>query len=77
MSRRAARPTQAEISRAVKAVQATGLQIARVEIDGGKVVVLTSPVGSEPTQPQKSAYQLWREKQRAIKEHEHSSEKTS
>lgn len=41
MSRRAARATQADIARAIKAARASGLVVSRVEVDGLKVVVLT------------------------------------
>lgn len=60
MSRRAA-PTQAEISRAVKAVRASGLPVARVEVDGTKIIVLTGQEAAEPT----SAVAEWRRKRDA------------
>ena len=40
MARRAA--TQTEITHAVKAMQACGLTIGSVEVDGSKIVVLTA-----------------------------------
>jgi hypothetical protein len=42
MPRRAAMVTQAQITRAVKAVQAAGLVVAKVEIDANGKVVVTS-----------------------------------
>ena len=43
--RMSARPShfrQADLSRAVKALEAAGKEVLRVEIEGGKVVIVTS-----------------------------------
>jgi hypothetical protein len=47
MGRRAA-ATQKEIARAIKAAQEAGLKVARVEIDGTKIIVLTGENIPEP-----------------------------
>ena len=63
MSNRRARVTQADITRAVRGAQAAGLTVSRVEVDGEKIIVLTSPeaVLEQP----KSATEQWREKRDA------------
>lgn len=53
MSRTAARITQDEVARMVKAVRSTGLSIARVTFDGKRVDVIigeteASPLDDEP-----------------------------
>jgi hypothetical protein len=57
MSRRAA--TQREITRAIKAAMDAGLTDYRVEVDGGKVVVL--PGGSTPQRAASETEDLDRE----------------
>lgn len=39
---------QSDLTRAVRAVRAAGQSIARVEIEGGKITLVTTPVGGEP-----------------------------
>ncbi len=51
--------TQASISRALKAALAAGLTVARVEIEGGKIVIYSSEgVRHEPV----SDFDAWRSK---------------
>lgn len=42
MSRRAARCTQAEVTRLIRGAQAAGLPVCGVRLDGGGVTILTS-----------------------------------
>jgi hypothetical protein len=59
---RPARATQADISRAIKAAQRSGLTVARVEVDGTKIVVLTA---QEAAKAPESALVEWRRKRDA------------
>ena len=54
---RAATVRQADIARAIKAVQAAGLPVEGVEIVGGTVRVLTSRPPAE--QPEPDVYEAW------------------
>lgn len=77
MTRRLARITHDEVRRAVKAVQACGLEVGGVEIDGSKIRVLVGKDSgekpaeeldtiAEPETVQSLAeWQAWREKDRA------------
>jgi len=56
MSNRPAAIRQAEIARAVRGVAAAGLNVVRVEIEGGKVVVYTG----EALTPEESPLEAWR-----------------
>lgn len=44
MSRRPSAITQADVARAVKGAQAGGLAVTRIEIEGGKLTVHTTPL---------------------------------
>jgi hypothetical protein len=63
MPRTPARVTQAEICRAIKAVQQTGLIVCRIEIDGPRIIVLTSDQAAP--EANKSLVQQWRERKNA------------
>ena len=54
--------SQAAISRAVKGVQAAGLKVGRVEIEGGKIVVYS---GEDVRQEPASEFDAWRAKRDA------------
>ena len=58
MSRRA-EATQREIERAIKAVQNSGLDVGGVEVDGTKIIVLTT--GAGPQQSKQTTEDLDRE----------------
>lgn len=59
MTRRSATVTQAQITRAVKAVQAAGLVVAKVEVDADGKVVVTS-AASGPSAPEPTPLEKWR-----------------
>ena len=54
--------TQADIARALKGVASAGLKVARLEIEGGKIVIYSSEgVRQEPA----SELDAWRDKRNA------------
>ena len=57
MTRRAV-VTQAAITRAIKATKRCGLAVVRVEVDGAKIVVLTSAEGEKPKIEPKKEFRL-------------------
>jgi len=59
---RAPKASAVQIRRAIKATQAAGLPIARIEVDGMKIVVFTQSQASEA--PKVSALDSWRERRR-------------
>jgi predicted metal-dependent RNase len=56
MANRPAAVRKAEIERTVKGVIATGLTIARIEVDGGKLVIYTN----DGSAFQESPLEAWR-----------------
>lgn len=72
MSRRAA-PTQAQITRAIKAAQATGLAVSGVKVDGTQIVVLTSSVGNDQPQTESPLDAWLKRKQNGAKKPKHDS----
>jgi hypothetical protein len=69
MPRTQAKATQADIARAIKAVQRTGLIVSRVEVDGERIIVLTSD--QTALEANKSLVQQWRERKNARETQEH------
>lgn len=58
MSNRPAAIRKAEIERTVKGVIATGLNITRIEVEGGKLVIYTNDGAAH----QESPLETWRRK---------------
>ena len=63
MARQTALPTKAAVTRAVRGVQAAGVNVGRVEIDGGKIVIIAATAASaaEPA----TDFDSWRAKRDA------------
>jgi hypothetical protein len=67
---RATRFRQADVTRAIRAAQAAGLQVEKVEIDPQGHIVISNAVGHIPTTvntvaPEPSALERWKAKQNA------------
>jgi hypothetical protein len=69
VSPRPARFRQADLTRALKAARAAGLEIAKVEINAEGGIVITNSVGHIPTltpesvvPPGQAAYERWKAK---------------
>jgi hypothetical protein len=65
MTRRAATVTQAEITRVVKAVQAAGVVVGRIEVDAnGKIIVTSAPPGA--AMPPADEFEAWEAKRASL-----------
>jgi len=66
MSRRLARATQADVARAIAAVQQKGLKPNRIEIDAdGKIVVFLGEQAPTPTDAADAALERWKARKHA------------